>query len=515
MERALGIDFGTTQCLMSVWEDGATRIIPNAEGFRATPSVVAYAQDRHLLVGQAARLQAGLNPQGTVLSVKRFLGRRWQEVDRSANITSCAVVAGPNAAIRFPLAGKLVSPEEITASLLRKLVDDASRSLGEEVREAAIAVPANFNHSQRQAVITAAELAGLRVLRLLNEPTAVALAYELRSRSNGTILVFDLGAGTFDVAILDVGEGVCEIRAVAGDTQLGGIDFDQRLVVWMADSFQKQHGIDLRSDPRNWPGLWQAAEQARIALSSNVETEIHLASSIAVQDSPGHLVQTLTRAKLEALTGDLIEKCRQALQQVVREARLSVHEIDEVLLVGGTARMPAIRAMVEEQCGKPCSGAFDAHEAVAMGAALQAAMVKGWMANVVVLDATPLPLSVGTPGGGYTRIIERNTTIPCRREEILTTAEQDQSSVDLMVLQGGCGADIPRALGHFRIEGLGAAPGGVPCVKVVFDMDANGILRLTAWDQSIGKQLPMTGVEATSQDQDEAERMFQEGQRSG
>jgi molecular chaperone DnaK len=422
MGRALGIDLGTTRCMMSVWEGGRLRVVPNALGFRATPSVVAYLEGGRRLVGEPARQQAVLNPQATVVFVKRFLGRRSGEVDANLGIASCPVLQGPNASIRFAVPGQLVSPEEIIAALLRKMVDDAVLALGEGVQETVITVPANFNPVQRQAVMAAAELAGLEVLRLLNEPTAVALAYGMNVNGNGTILVFDLGGGTFDVAILDVGEGVCEVRAISGDSQLGGIDFDQRLVAWITDTFEQHHGVNLRSDPHSRPRLWDAAEQARWELSANLETEIRLASIGASDSVPQHLAQTLTRAQLEELTGDLVQRCREALQQVLAEARVSAREIDEVILVGGSTRMPAIREMVASFWGKPFNGVVDPQEGVSLGAALQAAMIKGLAANVVLLDATPFSLSVATPGAEFTRIIEGNTTIPCRREEIFTTA---------------------------------------------------------------------------------------------
>jgi molecular chaperone DnaK len=514
MAKAVGIDLGTTNSVVAVWENGKATVIPNAEGSRTTPSVVAYTEDGQILVGQVARRQAILNPRATVTSAKRFIGRKWGEVDEESKIVSYEVVRGPNDAVRFNIRGKLVAPEEVSAQVLRKLVDDASRYLGERVQEAVITVPAYFNDAQRQATKDAGEIAGLKVLRIINEPTAAALAYGLEKKKNETILVFDLGGGTFDVSILDVGDGVCEVRATAGDTHLGGDDFDKRVVDWIADEFRKDTGIDLRNDRQALQRLYEAAEKAKCELSTTAETEINLPFITADATGPKHLVMKLSRAKFEALTHDLVERCMGPVNQALADAKLSAADIDEVILVGGSTRIPAVQELVRKLTGgKQPNMSVNPDEVVAVGAAIQAAVLKGEVEDVVLLDVTPLSLGVETLGGVMTKLIERNTTIPCRREEIFSTAEDNQTAVDIVVLQGEreMAADN-RVLGRFRLEGIRPAPRGVPQIKVTFDIDANGILNVTARDMETGKEQKVTISESTNLDKSEVERMIRDAQ---
>ncbi|MDY6908995.1 MAG: molecular chaperone DnaK [Thermodesulfobacteriota bacterium] len=514
MAKAVGIDLGTTNSVIAVWENGKATVIPNAEGSRTTPSVVAYTEDGQILVGQVARRQAILNPRATVTSAKRFIGRKWGEVDEESKIVSYEVVRGPNDAVRFNIRGKLVAPEEVSAQVLRKLVDDASRYLGERVQEAVITVPAYFNDAQRQATKDAGEIAGLKVLRIINEPTAAALAYGLEKKKNETILVFDLGGGTFDVSILDVGDGVCEVRATAGDTHLGGDDFDKRVVDWIADEFRKDTGIDLRNDRQALQRLYEAAEKAKCELSTTAETEINLPFITADATGPKHLVMRLSRAKFEALTHDLVERCMGPVNQALADAKLSAADIDEVILVGGSTRIPAVQELVKKLTGgKQPNMSVNPDEVVAVGAAIQAAVLKGEVEDVVLLDVTPLSLGVETLGGVMTKLIERNTTIPCRREEIFSTAEDNQTAVDIVVLQGEreMAADN-RVLGRFRLEGIRPAPRGVPQIKVTFDIDANGILNVTARDMETGKEQKVTISESTNLDKSEVERMIRDAQ---
>lgn len=515
MAKAVGIDLGTTNSVIAIWENGSATVIANAEGSRTTPSVVAFTEDGQRLVGQIAKRQAILNPEATIFSAKRFIGRRWNEVQEESRMVPYKVVAGPNDAVRFDIRGKLVAPEEVSAQVLRKLVEDASKFLGEKVTEAVITVPAYFNDAQRQATKAAGEIAGLKVLRIINEPTAAALAYGLDKKKNETVLVFDLGGGTFDVSILDVGDGVCEVRATSGDTHLGGDDFDKRIVDWLADEFKKDTGIDLRNDRQALQRLFEAAEKAKCELSSVMETEINLPFITADATGPKHLVKKITRAKFESLVADLIERCLGPVKQALADANLTEKDIDEVILVGGSTRIPAVQALVKRLTGgKEPNMSVNPDEVVAVGAAIQAAIIKGEVKDVVLLDVTPLSLGIETLGGVMTRLIERNTTIPCRREEIFTTAEDNQTAVDIVVLQGERQmARDNRVLGRFRLEGIPPAPRGVPQIKVTFDIDANGILKVTARDMATGKEQTVTITESTNLDKNEIDRMLREAEQ--
>jgi len=514
MAKAVGIDLGTTNSVVAIWENGQATVIANAEGSRTTPSVVAYTEDNQRLVGQIARRQAILNPGATVYSAKRFVGRKWGEVDEESKIVSYKVVRGPSDAIRFDIRGKLIAPEEVSAQVIRKLVDDASKYLGEKVTEAVVTVPAYFNDAQRQATKNAGEIAGLKVLRIINEPTAAALAYGLEKKKNETILVFDLGGGTFDVSILDVGDGVCEVRSTSGDTHLGGDDFDKRIVDWLAEEFKKDAGIDLRSDRQALQRLYEAAEKAKCELSSMTETQINLPFITADATGPKHLLMKLARAKLEDLAHDLVQRCMKPVEQALADARLTAKELDEVILVGGATRMPAVQELVRKLTGgKQPNMSVNPDEVVAVGAAIQAAVLKGQVEDVVLLDVTPLSLGVETLGGVMTRLIERNTTIPSRREEVFSTAEDNQTAVDIAVLQGEREmANDNRVLGRFRLEGIQPAPRGLSQIKVTFDIDANGILNVTARDEETGKEQTVTISESTNLSKSDVEGMVRDAQ---
>ena len=460
MPKAVGIDLGTTNSVIATVEGGQPTVIPNAEGQRTTPSVVAFTEDGDRLVGLLARRQAILNPKGTISSAKRFIGRRYEEVQSELDTVSYDVAEGPDGAARFRVHGREYAPEEISALVLRKLVDDASKFLGEKVTEAVITVPAYFNDAQRQATKDAGRIAGLEVLRIINEPTAAALAYGLDKKSSETVLVFDLGGGTFDVSILDVGDGVVEVRATAGDTHLGGDDFDRRLVDHLADEFQKENGVDLRKDAQGLQRLFEAAEKAKIELSSVTQTQVNLPFITADANGPKHLVMTIMRSTFEQLTADLVERTMGPVQQAMADAKVTAADIDEVILVGGSTRIPAVQQLVRRLTGgKDPNMTVNPDEVVAVGAAIQAAIIKGEVKDVLLLDVTPLSLGVETMGGVMTKVIERNTTIPARRTEVFSTAEDNQSAVDIVVLQGEreLAADN-RVLGRFRLEGIRPAP---------------------------------------------------------
>ena len=510
MAKAVGIDLGTTNSVIATVEGGHPTVVPNAEGSRTTPSVVAFTDQGERLVGQLARRQAILNPKGTISSAKRFIGRRFNEVSSELNAVTFDVIEGPDGVARFSIRGKQYAPEEISALVLRKLAEDAGKYLGEKVTEAVITVPAYFNDAQRQATKDAGKIAGLEVLRIINEPTAAALAYGLDKKSNETVLVFDLGGGTFDVSILDVGDGVVEVRATSGDTHLGGDDFDRRLVDHLADEFQKDNGIDLRNDPQALQRLFEAAERAKVELSSVTQTQVNLPFVTADASGPKHLVTTIMRSTFETITADLIERCLGPVEQAMADAKVTANDIDEVILVGGSTRIPAVQNLVRRLTGgKDPNMTVNPDEVVAIGAAVQAAIIKGEVKDVLLLDVTPLSLGVETLGGVMTKVIERNTTIPARRTETFSTAEDNQSAVDIVVLQGERErAADNRVLGRFRLEGIRPAPRGTPQIEVTYDIDANGILNVTARDKDTGAEQAITISQSSNLDQGEVERMI-------
>ena len=514
MAKAVGIDLGTTNSVVAVIEGGQPTVIINSEGSRLTPSVVAFTKGGERLVGQIAKRQSVLNAENTIYSAKRFIGRRYSEVQSEIKNVPYKVMAGPNDAVRFEIAGKQYAPEEISAQVLRKLAEDASKYLGEKVNDAVITVPAYFNDAQRQATKDAGKIAGLNVLRIINEPTAAALAYGLDKKKNETILVFDLSGGTFDVSLLDVGDGVFEVRATSGDTHLGGDDFDKRIVDWVAQEFQREQGIDLRKDRQALQRLIEAAEKAKIELSSAVETTISLPFVTADATGPKHLEMKLTRAKFEQLTADLVERCVGPVKQALSDAKITERDIDEVILVGGATRMPAVQALVRRLTGgKEANQSVNPDEVVAVGAAIQAGVLAGEVKNVLLLDVTPLSLGVETLGGVMTKLIERNTTVPTRKSETFSTAEDNQSAVEIHVLQGERElARDNRTLGHFRLEGIRPAPRGAPQIEVAYDIDANGILTVTAKDKESGKEQKITISGSTQLSKEEIDRMVTDAQ---
>lgn len=514
MGKSVGIDLGTTNSVVAVMEGGQPTVIPNAEGGRTTPSVVAFTKSGERLVGQLARRQAVLNPENTVYSIKRFIGRRFNEVESERAIVSYKVKEGGDGGCKVLIQGKDYTPEEISAMILRKLKEDAEKYLGEKVSSAVITVPAYFNDSQRQSTKNAGTIAGLEVLRIINEPTAAALAYGLDKKENETILVFDLGGGTFDVSVLDVGDGVFEVKSTSGDTHLGGDDFDHCIVDWVADEFLKLEGIDLRKDRQALQRLTEAAEKAKIELSSVTETNISLPFITADASGPKHLDIKVSRARFNELTRHLVERCRAPMEQALRDAKLTYEQLDEVVLVGGSTRIPAVQDLVKSITGgKEPNQSVNPDEVVAVGAAIQAGVLGGEVKGVVLLDVTPLSLGIETMGGVFTKLVERNTTIPTRKSEIFSTAEDSQTAVDIYVFQG----ERPMArdnklLGNFRLDGIPASPRGVPKIEVTFDIDANGILNVTARDQSTGKEQKITITASTNLSSDDVERLVSEAE---
>jgi len=517
MAKIVGIDLGTTNSCIAVMEGGKPTVIANAEGGRTTPSVVAYGKSGDRLVGQIAKRQAVMNPENTFYSTKRFIGRKYNEITNEAKEVAYSVVQGNsgNVKIDSPQQGKQFAPEEISAQVLRKLADDASKYLGETVTQAVVTVPAYFNDSQRQATKDAGKIAGLDIVRIINEPTAAALAYGLDKKSNETILVFDLGGGTFDVSILEVGDGVFEVLSTSGDTHLGGDDFDKKIVDWMAEEFKKLEGMDLRKDKQALQRLTEAAEKAKIELSSVTQTEINLPFITATAEGPKHLDLTLTRAQFEAMVSDLLDCCRKPVEQAMKDAKLSASDIQEVVLVGGSTRIPAVQELVRKIIGKdPCQG-VNPDEVVAVGAAIQAGVLAGDVKDILLLDVTPLSLGVETLGGVMTRLIDRNTTVPVKKSEVFSTAADGQTNVEIHVLQGEREmAGDNKSLGTFRLDGIPAAPRGVPQIEVTFDIDANGILSVSAQDKASGRKQSITITGASTLNQGEVERMVQEAERN-
>jgi len=513
MAKTVGIDLGTTNSVVAVMEAGEPTVIPNAEGGRTTPSVVAFTRTGERLVGQLARRQAAVNPENTIYSIKRFMGRLLSEVTNETKQVPYKVIAGKDGRVEVEVSGEKYTPEQISAMILQKLKTDAEAYLGEKVTDAVITVPAYFNDAQRQATKNAGQIAGLNVLRIINEPTAASLAYGLEKKENEKILVFDLGGGTFDVSILEVGEGVFEVRSTNGDTHLGGDDYDRRIVDWLADEFKRDQGIDLRQDRQALQRLTEAAEKAKVELSQRQETEVNLPFITADASGPKHLAITLSRSRFEQLTEDLTARCRGPFEAALKDAGMSPTELDEVILVGGSTRMPVIQALVKSFTGKDPHRGVNPDEVVAVGAAIQAGVLKGEVKDVLLLDVTPLSLGIMTEGEVNTKLIERNTTIPTAKTQVFSTASDSQPSVEIVVLQGERPlARDNRILGTFTLDGIPPAPRGMPQIEVTFDIDANGILNVHAKDRGTGRENRVTITGSTTLAKDEVERMVKEAE---
>ena len=514
MGKVVGIDLGTTNSCVAVMEGGKPVVIANAEGFRTTPSVVAYTKNQDQLVGQIAKRQAVMNTDNTFYSAKRFVGRRVDEVNEESKEVSYEVEkSGSNVRLKCPVLDKQFSPEEVSAQVLRKLAEDAGKYLGENVTQAVITVPAYFNDSQRQATKDAGKIAGLEVLRIINEPTAAALAYGLDKKSNERILVFDLGGGTFDVSVLEVGDGVFEVLSTSGDTHLGGDDFDKVIVDHLAATFKDNEGIDLRQDKQALQRLTEAAEKAKIELSSATQSEINLPFITATSEGPKHLDLTLTRAKFEELASKLIDRCRVPVEQALKDAKLSSGELDEIVMVGGSSRMPAVQELVKRVTGKDPNQTVNPDEVVAVGAAIQGGVLAGEVKDILLLDVTPLSLGVETLGGVMTKMITRNTTVPTKKSETYSTAVDGQTNVEIHVLQGEREmASDNKSLGTFRLDGIPPAPRGVPQIEVTFDIDANGILSVNAKDKGSGKEQSISITGASTLSENEVEKMVKDAE---
>ena len=514
MGKVVGIDLGTTNSCVSVMEGGKPTVIANAEGFRTTPSVVAYTKNQDQLVGQIAKRQAVMNPDNTFYSVKRFIGRRVDEVNEESKEVSYGVEkAGSNVKVKCPVLDKQFAPEEVSAQVLRKLAEDAGKYLGETVSQAVITVPAYFNDSQRQATKDAGKIAGLEVLRIINEPTAAALAYGLDKKSNERILVFDLGGGTFDVSVLEVGDGVFEVVSTAGDTHLGGDDFDKVIVDHLAETFKSNEGIDLRQDKQALQRLTEAAEKAKVELSNATQSEINLPFITATPEGPKHLDLTLTRAKFEELASKLIDRCAMPVEQALKDAKLSSGELDEIVMVGGSTRIPAVLELVKRITGKDPNQTVNPDEVVAVGAAIQGGVLAGEVKDILLLDVTPLSLGVETLGGVMTKMITRNTTVPTKKTETYSTAVDGQTNVEIHVLQGEREmASDNKSLGTFRLDGIPPAPRGVPQIEVTFDIDANGILSVTAKDKGSGKEQSISITGASTLSDSEVDKMVKDAE---